>query len=204
MIVERYSQNAKLGGMGATYRKVGPTCPQSCPLLGNGCYAQRNHVNIHQQRADKRQDSLDELCGLDMVRHLVSGDAFKGNRLDRPFVRQLIDWHKDNPRTRGAIYTHRISSWTSAGFTPKTIPHNLAVLASVDSMAARRKANALGWRTARIIDYEHEVARGEILCPYDLYRRHLVRPNPHTCRTCQLCWVGKKDIAFLRMGGGTR
>lgn len=36
------SHNRKLGpGWSSTYREVGPTCPKSCPLLGNGCYAQR-------------------------------------------------------------------------------------------------------------------------------------------------------------------
>ena len=34
-----FSQNAKLGGMAATYAAQ-VTCPRSCPLLGAGCYAE--------------------------------------------------------------------------------------------------------------------------------------------------------------------
>lgn len=34
-----------------TYRPVGATCPDSCPYLDNGCFAQTGNVNLHQRRA---------------------------------------------------------------------------------------------------------------------------------------------------------
>ena len=202
MIVERYSQNAKLGGMGATYRKVGFSCPQSCPLLGNGCYAERGRVALHAHRAEDRDDSFNELCGLDMVRWMVSGDVFTRNRIDRSLVNRINGFHLDNPRTHGALYTHRAESWTRAGFTPEVIADNLSVLASVDSPGARRKAKALGWRTARVIAGPEDRNRAEMLCPYDLARHQGAKPNPHTCRLCRACWPGRKhDIAFIKFGG---
>ena len=42
--------NRKTGTAG-TYRPVGPSCPPTCPYLGQGCYGQGGHCNRAQRRA---------------------------------------------------------------------------------------------------------------------------------------------------------
>ena len=97
------SQNVKLTdgniSVAATYRVVGKSCPQNCQFLNKKCYAQRGLVRFNQFRAKKRNDSLDQLAKSDvgLVRWNVSGDIFKNNRLDKPYLKEIFDFHKQNP-----------------------------------------------------------------------------------------------------------
>lgn len=204
LMVIPYSQDRKLGGMAATYRPVGFTCHLSCPLMGTKkkrgpCYALRGLVNFNQFRSARRSDSLTRAAGVDMIRHLVSGDVFWQNQLDVPLVEKIFGFHKEFKRTKGALYTHFIQAWEEAGITPDTVPKNLQVLASVDSSSARARARLSGWRTARTIHRPDEVEEGERLCPYDLAKHLKKKPISVTCRSCKLCWRAKgPDIAFIK------
>lgn len=54
------SQDRKLsrrGNVSATYAPQ-QTCPQDCPLLGAGCYAEVGHVGIHTRRLNKKAQAL--------------------------------------------------------------------------------------------------------------------------------------------------
>src|SRR5208283_5946114 len=55
------SGNRKILGskkVDATYTSIKQTCPKSCPLMGEGCYAELGYVGIVSHRLD------DEACGL--------------------------------------------------------------------------------------------------------------------------------------------
>lgn len=204
--VIRMSQDRKLGGMAATYRPVGITCPSDCPLLKippgkkrPPCYAKRGHVNLVQRRTAGQTDTLDNAAGIDMIRHHVSGDVFANDELDVPYVESILAFHQEHRSCSGALYSHRIADWNAAGITPDQVPKNLQVLASVDSRAERDRARALGWRTARTIDHPGKAEKGEALCPYDLHKHKKTKPVPVTCRSCKLCWrANGPDIAFVK------
>lgn len=215
------SHDRKTGPVAATYRQVGTTCPLSCELLRNPdgspgrCYAQRGHVNFHQRKTGADYvDDLDKARGMDLIRHLISGDWFRtwgnGRRLDLELVETVLEWHKRNPRTQGWSYTHDWRAWDRADLGPSSglWPENFVLLASCTTPEDRAAANAAGWQTARVIDELSDRAAGETLCPYDA-AKHAQRGGarstpPVTCRTCRKCWEPdndglQRDIAFLKI-----
>ena len=201
--------NAKLGAnVAATYRGVGDTCP-ACPLLGNGCYAQRGRVGLIQLRAKDTDDSLDNALSVPLIRHFVSGDAFKRaadgrSILDREVVREIIDWHS-RPAQRYTVgwgYTHRWQSWTAAGLGPPSWPKNLTILASVETIENKNEANAAGWKTARVVESVHdEILPDERRCPID-FAKVMKRPKAGiNCANCRLCFSDEftgHNIVFVK------
>lgn len=197
--------NAKLGpGVGTTYRPVGPTCPDDCPLLNGGCYAQRGHVAIHQAVSANDTDNLMSLGGNQLVRHMVSGDWLKplknGKKaLDRVLVRAVIALHKKCPWLTGWGYTHDRAAFTQAKISPADLPTNLHILASCQTLDEKTEHNAAGWRTARIIEEREDRTADEFLCPVDLQKRLGVPRTERTnCARCRVCFATDKNIAFLR------
>lgn len=87
-------------GLAGTYRPVGATCPASCPLLDQGCYAQQGQVGMQQRRASA--ELLASLTSAAIVmtcsaRHAqiarlhVSGDLYAPDgALDLPYLCGLI------------------------------------------------------------------------------------------------------------------
>ena len=206
MIVTSNGSNAKLGaGVATTYRPVGPTCPRSCPLLNNGCYAQRGHVSIHANRAKSTDGDLRKLAGNTLVRHLVSGDWLKPTAddrrvVDRELLRSVVELHKTASWLTGWGYTHAADQLDRAGFGPTSLPSNLRILASCDTLAQKDAHNARGWATARVIDAPGERQPDEFLCPVDAQRRRGVPADKRTtCNRCRKCFEGEPmNIAFLK------
>ena len=200
--VVRSSTNRKLGHMAATYREVGPTCPNDCALLGNGCYAGRGFVKFSQRGTFGTAGDLDTAAGVDIVRHVVSGDWLRpwgrGKRLDVKYLQRVTRWHTTTPRTHGFGYTHAHKLFDAAGHGPTTWPKNFNLLASVDSLRDRKAAKRAGWDTARVIEKTEDLSAGERLCPYDAARNAGHSSPRVTCRTCGWCIGGGADIAFLK------
>ena len=191
--------NAKLGaGVATTYRPVGITCPKSCPLLGNGCYAQSGNVAIHARRSEHDKHELHKATGNTLVRHFVSGDAFKStadNRrvVDRRLLRDMIGLHESASWLQGWGYTHDAERLDRAGFGPDNMPDNLTLLASCHTAKEKQEHNARGWQTARVISEKHERLPDEVLCPHDLAKREGKPAEQRiTCARCRLCFDGKK------------
>jgi len=82
------------------YRKVGDTCPSTCPWLGNGCYGEDYHVRLQQVRASNAVDAtIASFIATAMLSHkyrnrwpsriLVSGDFYLNDVVDRPLIEAL-------------------------------------------------------------------------------------------------------------------
>ena len=217
LIVVPNSGAAKLGlGVAATYRPVGETCPQDCTLLhkrndagevqyddagkplSGGCYAQRARVNLAQRRSAHETATLDKAAGAPLIRHHVSGDAFRRDKLDKMYVRSLFAWHKRSSQrhTIGWTYTHRAQDWTDAGYGPETHPEQIAVLASCADKKTARSLRKIGWRTARVSE-ERDAEKCEEYCPYDLAKDAGVVPKTN-CAKCRKCFPGGPNIVFLK------
>ena len=67
MFVVMNSKNAKVGHIAATYLPVNQTCPESCALKNNDCYAQAGNVGIHNNRLDRLM-AAKKLSAYDIVR----------------------------------------------------------------------------------------------------------------------------------------
>jgi len=204
MIVVSCMENRKTGPVAGTYRPVGDTCSSQCPLLGNGCYAQKHRVGMIQRRAAKVNGQLERANGAPLIRHHVSGDFLKetadGRKIvDRQYVRSVIDWHEAPSQrfTIGWTYTHSAKSMAKAGFEPDTFPENLTVLASCDSIEEAEDLQDDGWRTARVTE-EMDRQEGEIYCPYDLAKHQGRKPSVN-CASCRKCFDDSgSNIVFLK------
>jgi len=197
LIVVENSANAKLGpGVCATYRPVGISCPK-CGIA-HICYAQRGHVALIARRSAKRADNMLRLSGAPLVRHVVSGDWFRRDslgraRLDREYVRDVVRFHRLNPRTIGWGYTHGWRQWPES--VRAAIPRNMTILASVDSLEEAQAAQASGWRTARTTDDLSTKQANEVVCPVDRDKQR-GKPPSTTCAQCRLCWESRKNVLF--------
>lgn len=70
------NRNKKTGCLG-TYRPVGATCPDSCPFLNNGCYAQGGNVNPHQRRASSEIRNSLNSAALALALGAVTGEIVR-------------------------------------------------------------------------------------------------------------------------------
>jgi len=199
LLVAPLSENRKIGGAACTYRPIGEsgcgTCPSSCGIK-DLCYAKMGVTRFTEIRSKDRMGDLEEIARFNrtLVRHHVSGDCFKEDRLDSPYVAMLIRFHEAHPEITGWLYTHNIRAWDEAGFTSDTIPDNLVVLASCDDAQDVEYAKLHGWRYARIVLSESapdgKLEENEVYCPYDKQKDHgkLIDDIKVTCTRCRLCF----------------
>ena len=195
------SGNAKTGFVGATYRKVGETCPSTCAMLtANSCYALTAFVGITQRRSVR--DAMDGMAYYDFIAGLtekdlakigntvrlhVSGDFFYNDEIDTPYVQGVKLTHRTFPNVLGYTYTHRYSDFGVYDF-----PENLVVNASCDSVEDIHAAQALGWPTVTTTSATDTRKRWEqdgvtfLTCP--------AQTAGLTCAQCRLCM--KKDRKF--------
>lgn len=194
-LVALVANNSKLGpGWVSTYRPIGPTCPTTCPLYGNGCYGEHSFCKLWSSRSAERHDTLARAIGAPRVRHLVTGDCLLATgKPDWAYLRHVRAFHRASPSTVGLMYSH---AWREVRAWVKTIPPNLHFLASVDDKAGAHVAQGLGMRTARVTE-KHDAERGEVYCPVDR-AKHAGGEQRHTCATCRQCFEGCKNVVFLK------
>jgi len=172
-LVVKVSENAKTGKVSATYRPE-TSCPNTCPLFGQGCYAE-NHIGGSaslKQRADTYgKDSLDAVYALAVsipkggtLRLNVSGDFLgEDGRLDRDYAAACNSLAITRPDVTIIAYTH---AWRK--LSPKDF--DFTVNASCDTPADVADAIAAGWATSvvepgHIFDGQTIGGRRVITCP---------------------------------------
>lgn len=195
-IVTLRSENMKLTdgsiSVAATYRTVGKNCPSNCTFLNgalkNSCYAMRSYVGMIQRRAKGKHNSLDIVANSDvnLIRHCVSGDAFKNDKLDKSYLKEVFGFHKSNPLKVGWFYTHNIKAFIQAKIKPRTVPQNLTILASCDNDDQIKLAKKHNFRYTRVVNEWGTLAKGEARCRYQL--------DKTTCSKCRLCFSPEKRI----------
>lgn len=202
-IVAFHANNSKLGkGVSTTYLPVGTvenggTCPATCPFLGNGCYAQKGNVNMH-QRSTAGCNPVDEADAIakmepkpgDMLRLHVSGD-FVSNAHLKAVDKACGEWIAKGGDKPWA-YTH---NWRH--LNPENAKH-FSLMASVHSLEEADQAKAKGWKCFALavpnFDGPKAFSVGE----------HKVVPCPNqtqeakTCKDCKLCTTGKVNVAFAK------
>ncbi|MDB4522805.1 hypothetical protein N9074_01500 [Akkermansiaceae bacterium] len=120
------------------------TCPKSCPLAGNGCYADNFHVNLHWSKVSSGERGTDWQGLLDSVkalptgalwRHNIAGDLRgKGEYIDNKSLQQLTKASKYRKK-QGFTYTHykpnaenvqALKAANAGGFTVNLSSNNVA------------------------------------------------------------------------------
>ena len=187
-----------------TTRSWRGSCPASCPLRGNSCYAE----NFPMVRAwDKLTNSglsyvdlLDEISRLrrnTLWRHNDAGDLIgSGNRIDLTALVALVDANRGR---RGFTYTHwpwcknaEVIRWSNrCGFTINVS------LESVDEAIAAYKAGL------PVVVIREQTENLEIIddikfvvCP--------AQTKGWTCKDCGLCAVADREYIIVFKPHGTK
>ena len=195
------SQNSKTGRVLTSTLPVS-TCPSSCPLKDQGCYAlSGGPVTLHVMRLAQKSHGLTsdeilwaeseeiifragEIYGVPIRLH-VAGDVTTDEQ-----ALMLSDaagyWlnHCGGPIW---TYTH---SWRDVA--PKSWG-KISCLASCETISQALQARDRGYRPSLIIGSAEECPPGFKICPAQT--REGV-----TCVNCRLCWRGSRPIAFLAHG----
>jgi hypothetical protein len=214
------SGNRKIMGskkVDATYVSIKASCPRSCPLMGEGCYAQLGYVGITSHRLDDQAKNFSPLDAAraeakaidesydggpvpenrDLRLH-VSGDSktLAGTRvIDKAVGR----WKK---RGGGAVwnYTH---AWKHV---PRSEWSNVSVLASVTNVSEVKEAHEQGYAPAIVVD-QHPGDKAFQLEGCDTKWIPCPAQTRHVgCTDCRLCFnadrlhEGGFGIAFAAHG----
>ena len=190
--VVEISSNAKTGKVSVSMASQA-TCPDSCKLKGNGCYAESGLMNIHTGRLNKatadatkialaqaEAEGIDALSGKRDLRLHVVGDAT--TNATAKLLSDAAERHMDKAGKKAWSYTH---GWREVA---RKAWGRVSVLASVETLADARKAMARGYAVAMVVssfasDKASMLAddvKG-IPCPSQ------TRDNI-ACTDCRLCW----------------
>ncbi len=203
VIAVEKSQNAKIGTASATYATQS-TCPDTCPLMSNGCYAEKSFAGITTRRlngtgetrldllAQLEADAIDSLSGkLDLRVHVV-GDC-KTDKSAK-LVSMAMLRHTAKFAKRAWTYTH---AWREVLATSW---NGVNVLASCDTLKDVNTAAELGWATALVarkgtalFESLKQLKRSTTMIDLDGIKRTLI-PCPNqvsdkkpSCIECGLC-----------------
>lgn len=201
-----YSNNLKTGPIPVSMQ-TSSTCPPSCALYGNGCYAEFGPMRYHWGLVPEKGMTWDEFCGEvarmkggKLWRYAEMGDLpGKGDELDVELLAQLV---RANKGRRGFTYTHKplkgpddqqVVKWANEeGFT---------INLSANGMAdADRLADLDIGPVVVVVPQNHPqtsktpAGRHVIVCPAD--------GMGLTCKECKMCAVPqRKAIVAFRAHG---
>ena len=212
MFLKMKSNNSKIGKMAATYVPINKTCPTSCPLKDNGCYAKQSFVGMHNfklQQLNENKKAYDiirsearEIIKMgpkakgQTLRIHVSGDA-RTNASAKLLSNAATYWD-------GKVYSYT-HAWREVN---RESWGGISILASCENMEDVKAAYKKGYASAIVVDThkdEKAYMAGEfkiIPCPN--------QTKDVKCIDCGLCMNDKflKDnksvIAFAVHGAGKK
>ncbi len=173
------SSNAKTGPLATTYREQS-SCPTTCPLMGNGCYATGRIFGI-----SRKFGSEDTVAVRALVTTLKSGQGLRLNvsgdfldvngEPDRDYIDAVNHVATERPDVKIIAYTHAWRILSPSDFV-------FGVNASCESAAEVAEARAAGWGTVMVNGPVGEQIAGTrvVRCPAE-YRDEV------TCASCMLC-----------------
>ena len=214
----------------ATYRAVGPTCPDTCALLPRksaepdqdtgGCYAKQGNCGIHQAKAaDLTFDChewIDTRPRNAIIRFNVTGDIVG---VDGPEYREAVrSGMQGRPDLQAWLYTHAwadpaIQAWRD------TLPSNCSVIASCDSEMEAVQAYLAGWSRVAVVGRGNEngawdastarAYRESIQYLADSFGKKLYMcpaqredRSPVGCADCRACMLPDILVGFAAHGVG--
>lgn len=209
MLTER-SYNQKTGPIPVSTTEAS-TCPKSCPMRGNGCYASYGPMSWQWKQVGKTKGGHWDLF-LEQIKALPPGMIWRHNQAgDLPGRGDSIDpaslaaLSRANRGRRGFTYTHK-PPIAQKGVQKRTAARNakavkdandlgFTVNLSADTMSEADELAELGIGPVvvalpkdQLENTKTPAGRPVIICPY--YKNSLM-----TCSVCQLCQKrGRKTI----------
>lgn len=196
------SGNSKLGPMSATYRTQ-ESCPDTCPLIGDGCYAHGRLFSFPQRYGHSDIPAIVDRMIAEvpiggMVRFEVTGDVMTvDGKVDWEWIRGCNRFAKMRPDVRIIRYTH---SWQKVNAERFAYPVN----ASCESPTEVEQAISRGYEAVIVLTGEDDELIGQKIAG----KRVIICPEQSkgvTCTQCRLCSKPRNSIiGFLPHGPSRR
>ena len=208
------SSNAKTGAIPVSTTSKA-SCPSTCPLKDDGCYANDYHLNMHWSKVTSGQRGTDWMSFTRTIASLPSGVFWRHNqagdlpqdgtgRIDGYLLGELV---KANTGKRGFTYTHHeptlgenakyIKGCNDFGFTVNLSANTLD---HADSLAALNIAPvAVVLPITQTSNTTTPQGRKVVVCP-------ATQKDNVTCDSCRLCAVSDRKviIGFPAHGTGAK
>lgn len=160
------SGNTKIMGskkVDATYASISATCPNSCSLKGNGCYAETSFVGIHVSRLNKEAVGMSALQAARAEAKAID-NSYNGGSVPAGRAMRLHVAGDSRTVTGSKIINKAIGRWKERGggdcwsYTHawKAVNreewHNVSMLASIESVTDVNAAREQGYAPAMVVD----------------------------------------------------
>jgi hypothetical protein len=204
------SKNSKTGPIPVSTSSRA-TCPETCGLRGNGCYAETGPIALHWQavtegtRGNPWADflaAIRKLPARQLWRHNQAGDLWKpGLAMGRAALAQLVEANRGR---RGFTYSHhKRTAAVSQAFRAATA-NGFTVNASCESESEADGAIASGVRAVFVVSANETrnvwtTAGGNraVVCPAQRF-------DAVNCASCQLCHSRPGHVAVAFRAHGTQ
>lgn len=196
------SGNTKIMGskkVDATYVSIKASCPKSCPLMGEGCYAQLSYVGMTTHRLDEEAAGFSPLQAARAEAKAID-NAYNGNKI--PSSRDMRLHVAGDSRTIGGtrLINNAVARWKQRGggdcwsYThawenvPRSEWSNVSMLASISTPDESSKAQAQGYAPAIVVE-EHPSEKAYQLSGSDIkWIPCPAQTRGVGCSDCRLCF----------------
>lgn len=189
MFLTTKTKNRKIGDIAATYLPIKQTCPDSCVLKDNGCYAQVGYVGMYMMKLEARFEGV---SAYDLVRKEAREIAAFGPKAKGKPLRLHVSG--DARTTKSAILLRDAAKkWDGKVFTYthawRTVPRKawgkVSVLASCESTGEAKEAMKRGYAPSLTVAFhpgeKAYMQDGVKIIPCPQQTREV------TCDKCRLC-----------------
>ena len=210
------SRNSKTGPIPVTTTER-KSCPKTCPLKKNGCYADGGPLAIVWDQITSRKDigkTWSQLCAT--IKTMPDGQLWRHNQGgDLPHKAQIIDYDKmvklinANQDKKGFTYTHHdMSKSENRAIVQKSNKNGFTINLSGNTLDHADKLQALNIAPVVVVVPIDQVTntvtpKGNkvVICPAAIDTTDKV-----SCKTCKLCAIAdrKTIIGFPAHGASKR
>lgn len=196
------SSNKKTGIDVAVSTSDSKTCPDSCPLKGNGCYAGGGPMLIHWrkvnngERGKEWKEFIQEVSKLPFdskFRHNQAGDLpGENNSIDAEKLDELSDVIK-NKRLKAWTYTHKPLTKSNLDAIKKANLKGFTINGSADNLKEADSFKKKGIPVVVLLPVESPdtvyTPEGNkvIVCPAQRFKKS-------TCSNCLLCQKSNRNV----------
>lgn len=153
----KVSNNAKTGPIAVSMTES-KSCPDTCQLKANGCYAKMSYTGIQWRQLDKGTHGIEWDKFINELGNLPYGSIFRHNVAgDLPHRDGLIDHHKIRDmvyslkKKQGFTYTHHLLNQWNIAVLKKANQHGFTINASCDNLDQVDKVMKIGLPAATIL-----------------------------------------------------
>jgi hypothetical protein len=202
------SANAKTGPIPVSTSSA-DTCPTSCALRGNGCYAESGNLAIHWKHVSNGARgadlatfarSIQALPAGQLWRHNQAGDLpGQGDTIDHGALGELV---RANKGRRGFTYTHKPLTRENRACIRGANKHGFTVNVSCDNLAAADKAKRANVGPVVVVVPSDAPERSKTPAGHTVLVCPVQTGRTESCATCKLCaWSGRDVIIGFRAHG---